>query len=48
MSINETYTHIFNIKDITGGAIYFRKADEPKRKWHKIHTATIKNHIFYR
>ena len=35
-------------EDITNGAKYFRRADEPLFKWCKQETFRYKNHIFYK
>lgn len=39
---------IMTLKDITNGALYFRRPDEPKFRWCKIETYRYKNHIFYK
>ena len=39
---------IMGLKDITGGALYFRRPDEKMFRWCKVETFRYKNHIFYR
>ena len=39
---------IMNLKDITNGALYFRRPDEKMFRWCKVETFRYKNHIFYR
>lgn len=39
---------LMELIDITDGALYFKCLNEPKKKWHKIKTVTIKNHTFYK
>jgi len=39
---------IMNLKDITGGALYFRRSDEKMFRWCKTETLRLNNHIFYR
>lgn len=34
--------------DCTGGALYFRRPDEPRFRWCKIETYRWRNHVFYR
>lgn len=36
------------IIDVTGGALYFRRYDEPVFKWCKVRTVRIGNHVFYK
>ena len=42
--------NIMNLKDITGGALYFRRPDEKMFPWIKKENFTVryKNHLFYR
>ena len=40
--------NIMNLKDITGGAKYFRRPDEKMFRWCKTETLRLNNHIFYR
>ena len=40
--------NILTLKDITNGALYFRRKNEPIYSWHKIKTIIIKHHIFYK
>ena len=42
--------NIMNLKDITGGALYFRRPDEKMFRWTKKENFTVryKNHLFYK
>jgi spore germination cell wall hydrolase CwlJ-like protein len=40
--------NIMQLRDITGGALYFRRPDEPMFRWCKTETFRFNNHIFYR
>jgi len=40
--------NILELKDITKGALYFRRFDEKKQEWHLTKLIQIGNHIFYR
>lgn len=40
--------NIMELEDITGGALFFRLPNEPRRKWHKIRTCKIGAHEFYK
>ena len=39
---------IMDLKDITGGALFFRRPDEKMFRWCRTETFRYKNHIFYR
>jgi len=39
---------IMELDDITGGALYFRLANEQKRSWHQVFTIKIGKHWFYK
>lgn len=39
---------IMELDDITDGALYFRKANERKRSWHRKFTIKIGKHLFYK
>lgn len=45
---NQLAGNIMLLQDITNGALYFRRFDEPMFKWCKIETYRYKNHIFYK
>lgn len=40
--------NIGQLQDITNGAIYFKRPEETRRKWHNILTVIIGNHEFYK
>lgn len=45
---NQLASNIMSLQDVTNGALYFRRPDEPMFKWCKIKTYRYKNHIFYK
>lgn len=40
--------NILSLQDVTNGALYFRRPNEPVFKWCKVETYRWKNHIFYK
>lgn len=40
--------NIMMLEDKTRGALYFRRPNEARRKWHRIETITYRDHIFYK
>ena len=40
--------NIMRLKDITGGALYYRRKQEKLFPWCKVFTIRIKNHLFYK
>ncbi len=45
---NQLAVDIMSLQDVTNGAVYFRRPDEPMFEWCKIETYRYKNHIFYK
>lgn len=39
---------VMELKDITGGALYFRRVDEPVFAWCKVYCVQIGDHVFYK
>jgi len=39
---------IMNLKDVTGGALYFLRKNEQRRKWHKVFCKQYRHHFFYK
>lgn len=46
--VDKLAREIMTLKDITGGALYFRRPDERLFPWCKVETFRWKNHIFYK
>jgi spore germination cell wall hydrolase CwlJ-like protein len=46
--VDKLAREIMRLKDITKGALYFRRQDERLFPWCKIETFRYKNHIFYK
>jgi hypothetical protein len=45
---DELVANIFDLPDLTDGALYFKRPEEEKKTWHKILTIKYKNHEFWK
>ena len=45
---DDLVSEIFNLPDLTDGALYFKRPEEERKPWHKVLTVTYMNHEFYK